>query len=69
MESSSPSGNPSDLPQPRWSGIIGTAIAVLTLTLPPLAIAYYSSNASFETLTPTNYSPQGTSGKYIRDVK
>ena len=69
MESSSPSGKPSDLPQPRWSGIIGTAIAVLTLTLPPLVIAYYSSNTSFNTLPSTNYPHQGTGSKYVRNVE
>lgn len=44
MESSSPSGKVSEPPTHRWTYIVGTVIAVLTLTLPLVAIAYYSSN-------------------------
>jgi hypothetical protein len=42
MESSSQSGNNSDSPYHRWSEILGTIIAVLTLTVPLLMIGYYS---------------------------
>ncbi|MBE9168904.1 hypothetical protein IQ238_15760 [Pleurocapsales cyanobacterium LEGE 06147] len=42
MESSSQSGNNSDSPYHRWSGILGTIVAVLTLTVPLLMIGYYS---------------------------
>ncbi|MEA5512009.1 hypothetical protein VB715_19740 [Crocosphaera sp. UHCC 0190] len=44
MESSSPSGKVSEPPTHRWSHFMGTAIAILTLTLPLFVIAYYSSN-------------------------
>ncbi len=61
MESSEPSGsNISYFPQPKWAGIIGTLIAVLTLALPILAIAYYSSNSSSEILQSTTYVPDKT---------
>jgi hypothetical protein len=48
MEASNQSGSNSDSPHQRWAGILGTAVAVLTLTVPLLMIAYYtpySSNA------------------------
>ena len=48
MESSGPSGNTSDSPNLLWAEVIGTMIAVLTLTLPLLVIAYYSSNSSID---------------------
>ncbi|WP_009545906.1 hypothetical protein [Crocosphaera subtropica] len=44
MESSSPSGKVSEPPAHRWTHVMGIAIAMLTLTLPMLVIAYYSSN-------------------------
>ncbi|MEC4991777.1 MAG: hypothetical protein SAJ37_23830 [Oscillatoria sp. PMC 1068.18] len=53
MESSGPSGNASEQPQSKLAGIIGTAIAILTLTIPMLVIAYYSSNSSIETFPRT----------------
>jgi hypothetical protein len=43
MESSNPSAN-SDQPPQRLADIVGTVIALLTLTLPLVAIARYSSN-------------------------
>ena len=42
MESSTPSGKVSEPPAHRWAYIVGTTIAVLTITLPLLVIAYYS---------------------------
>jgi cytochrome b561 len=42
--SSSQSANPDEKSTHRLADIIGTAIAVLTLTLPLWAIAYYSSS-------------------------
>ena len=56
MESSGPSGNTSDSPNLLWAEIIGTMIAVLTLTLPLLVIAYYSSNSSVDPFTRNPYS-------------
>ncbi|MBD1920850.1 hypothetical protein H6F77_07090 [Microcoleus sp. FACHB-831] len=48
MESSGSSANASDQPPPRWAEILGTVIAVVTLTLPVFAIANYSSSSSVE---------------------
>ena len=68
MEPSSPSGNLPELPQPRWSNIIGTAIAVLTLALPPLIIVYYSSSPNVNTSPLTTSPPTKTEGKYVRSL-
>ncbi len=46
MESSSPSGKVSEPPAHRWTHIMGIVIAMLTLIMPILVIAYYSSNAA-----------------------
>lgn len=43
MESVSNSENPPEPPSSRFSHIVGTVVAVLTLMLPLLAIAHYSS--------------------------
>ncbi|NEO88174.1 MAG: hypothetical protein F6J87_28545 [Spirulina sp. SIO3F2] len=43
MESSGSSGNVADIPGHRWAKFLGTAIAFLTLAIPMLVIAYYSS--------------------------
>ncbi|MCU0534899.1 MAG: hypothetical protein MUD14_13490 [Hydrococcus sp. Prado102] len=56
MEPSSPSGNVSEPPSTRWASLLGTTIAVLTLTLPMGVIAYYSSQNPTETLPQPNYS-------------
>ncbi|WP_267383588.1 hypothetical protein [Cyanobacterium sp. uoEpiScrs1] len=42
MEYSTSSGKVVESPTHRWAYIIGTTIALLTLTLPMFAIAYYS---------------------------
>ncbi|MEQ9553516.1 MAG: hypothetical protein RIM23_28325 [Coleofasciculus sp. G3-WIS-01] len=55
MESSGSSANSSDPYPHRWAEIIGTVMAFLTLTLPFLAIAYYSSS-SLDVLPTTPYS-------------
>ncbi|MBR8829406.1 MAG: hypothetical protein DSM107014_16160 [Gomphosphaeria aponina SAG 52.96 = DSM 107014] len=44
MESSGPSNKTSELPHHPWAEVLGTAIAIMTLIIPILAIAYYSSN-------------------------
>ncbi|MGL5807416.1 MAG: hypothetical protein ACRC2R_24625 [Xenococcaceae cyanobacterium] len=55
MESSGPSGNSSEPAYQRWAGVLGTVIAVMTLTLPVLTISYYSSsNSNAESLPPKN---------------
>ncbi|BAW96391.1 unknown protein [[Synechococcus] sp. NIES-970] len=41
MDSSDSPGKPAD-PLPRWSDFLGTAIALLTLTIPLLIIGYYA---------------------------
>lgn len=55
MESSGSSANSSEPPPHRWAEIIGAVMAFLTLTLPFLAIAYYSSG-SLDVLPGTPYS-------------
>jgi hypothetical protein len=35
-----------DSPDHRWAGILGTAVAVVTLTLPVVMISYYSPFSS-----------------------
>jgi len=42
MESSGPSRNSSHIPEQGWANILGTVIAVLTLTIPLVATSYYS---------------------------
>ncbi len=42
MESSQRSHKADDSPDHRWSGILGTLVALLTLTLPLVMIAHYS---------------------------
>lgn len=43
MESSEQISSNSDTPHQRWAGILGMTVALVTLTLPLLAIGYYSS--------------------------
>ncbi|HAA27623.1 MAG TPA: hypothetical protein DCE56_08060 [Cyanobacteria bacterium UBA8553] len=57
MESSGPSAKSSDPHTHRWAEIMGTAIALLTLTLPLFVIAYYSSS-SVDVLPQNPYSLQ-----------
>lgn len=45
MESGSQPASPMGRSQHRFSEIIGVLIALLTLTLPPAIIAYYSNHA------------------------
>ncbi len=42
MESASPSENLPEPPSSRFAPLVGTVIALLTLTLPLVAIAHYS---------------------------
>ncbi|HAZ47736.1 MAG TPA: hypothetical protein DDW76_27810 [Cyanobacteria bacterium UBA11369] len=45
MESTQSSGQSSDKPHQGLADLLGTAIALLTLTIPLYAIARYSSNS------------------------
>ncbi|AFY37422.1 hypothetical protein Lepto7376_1051 [[Leptolyngbya] sp. PCC 7376] len=51
MESSGSPGKPADLP-PRWSDLLGTVIALLTLTTPLLIIGYYSYRPAAPDMVP-----------------
>lgn len=51
MESSGPSGKPAE-PSPRWSDLLGTVIALLTLTIPLLIIGYYSYSPGVNDIAP-----------------
>ncbi|WP_138503191.1 hypothetical protein [Nostoc sp. PA-18-2419] len=44
MNSNSPSANSADTYSHRLADVVGTAIALLTLTLPVFVIAHYSSS-------------------------
>lgn len=46
MEVSQRPGKAEDSPGHRWAGILGTAVAVVTLTLPIIMIASYSPFSS-----------------------
>lgn len=46
MDSSERAPNNSESPAHRWAGILGTIVAIMTLTLPLLVIAYYSPFSS-----------------------
>ena len=55
MESSGPSGKTSEPSKHnRWSEILGTTIAVLTLTIPLFVIGYYSASSNTVESLPTN---------------
>ncbi len=54
MESSSPSGNATEPPQRKWAIFLGSAIALLTLALPPFVISYYSSFPNVPEALPQN---------------
>lgn len=52
MEVSQRPGKAEDSPGHRWAGILGTGVAVVTLTLPILMIASYSPFESNAQPTP-----------------
>ena len=57
MELSQPSGRDADSLPHRWAGLLGTVVAVLTITLPLLMIATYSpSRSNAEPLSESIYS-------------
>lgn len=43
MDAAGHSANSSEPPPHRWANLLGSAIALMTLMLPALAIAYYST--------------------------
>ena len=59
MEVSQRPGQAEDSPGHRWAGILGTGVAVVTLTLPLVMIASYSPFSSDTQPTPKIlYQPQ-----------
>jgi hypothetical protein len=56
MEASGPSGKRSVSPKQGIVEIIGTAIAVITLTVPIITIAHFSRIQNRETILPPTYS-------------
>ncbi|MBD2437090.1 hypothetical protein [Nostoc sp. FACHB-110] len=55
MDSNSQSANPNDTYSQRMADIVGTAIALLTLTLPVFVIGHYSSNNVQNNQQPLTY--------------
>ncbi|MBD2663402.1 hypothetical protein B6N60_03286 [Richelia sinica FACHB-800] len=55
MNSNSQSANSPDTYSHRWADIVGTAIALLTLTLPVFIIAHYSSQNAQENPSSLSY--------------
>ncbi|MGL6342353.1 MAG: hypothetical protein ACRC80_24805 [Waterburya sp.] len=53
MEVSQRPGKAEDSPGHRWAGILGTGVAVVTLTLPIIMIASYSPFSSNAQPVPT----------------
>lgn len=52
MDSSGPSGKTSEAVEHRWANVFGTAIALLTLTIPLWIIAYYSYDGGVNAISP-----------------
>lgn len=46
MDSSQRSGKDAESPHHRWAGILGTTVAILTMTIPLVMISYYSPSKS-----------------------
>lgn len=56
MDSSSQPANSADQPPPRWAEILGAVIAVVTLIVPLVAIAHFSSSSNVDFVQQTSYS-------------
>ncbi|ELR97476.1 hypothetical protein [Gloeocapsa sp. PCC 73106] len=54
MESSGPSRNSAHTPKQGWAEILGTIIALLTLTIPLIVTAHYSGEVEPETAHQTS---------------
>ena len=46
MDLTQHSGKDADSPHHRWAGILGTTVAMITMVLPLIMIAYYSPSKS-----------------------
>jgi len=55
MESGSPSANVPDRPANRFAAVLGTLVALVTLILPVVIIAYYSSDSNSQTAPSPTY--------------
>ncbi|MDR9405370.1 MAG: hypothetical protein RI580_18275 [Halothece sp. Uz-M2-17] len=53
MDSSSLPGRSAQSKNYTWASLLGSAIALLTLTIPPAIITYYSANNVLDTLLQT----------------
>lgn len=60
MDSNSQSANTEELPSQRLADVVGTAIAMLTLTLPMFVIGHYSSSSLQGNRQPLTYNLQET---------
>lgn len=60
MDSTSQSANTEELPSQRLADVVGTAIAMLTLTLPMFVIGHYSSSSAQNNRQPLTYNLQTT---------
>ncbi len=60
MDSNSQSANTEELPSQRLADVVGTAIAMLTLTLPMFVIGHYSSSGVQGNRQPLTYNLQTT---------
>ncbi len=60
MDSNSQSANTEELPSQRLADVVGTAIAMLTLTLPMFVIGHYSSSGVQNNRQPLTYNLQKT---------
>ncbi|MDY6898611.1 MAG: hypothetical protein SWZ49_11120 [Cyanobacteriota bacterium] len=60
MDSNSQSANTEELPSQRLADVVGTAIAMLTLTLPMFVIGHYSSSSFQGNRQPLTYNLQET---------
>ena len=59
MEVSQRPGQVEEPPGHRWAGILGTGVAIVTLTLPLIMIASYSpSSSNAQSIPETIYQPQ-----------
>ena len=60
MDSNSQSANTEELPSQRLADVVGTAIAMLTLTLPMIVIGHYSTSSVQGNRQPLTYNLQTT---------
>ncbi len=68
MDSNSQSANTEELPSQRLADVVGTAIAMLTLTLPMFVIGHYSSSSVEDNRQPLTYNLQ-TTDNHTEEIK